>query len=194
MCLPPRYSDKWHGCLKTKLKQDSSNMHSSFLACLGLLQKLSSAYLVCGFLVLSLHRVFSAIGFTAISVGRASSIAPDITKARVSAGRILTLIRRQPTIDSYSKDGIKLVRVGMPYKLKYTYVIQLVSARIHLVFVINMVFGQTFRLIPFTCITLSYGFNPKSSQCNTYCQDYSNLEFFFHYVQKRSATYTLIEN
>ena len=61
-------------------------------------------------MVLSLHRVFAAIGFTAVIVGRVSSITPDITKARMSASRILTLIRRKPTIDSYSKDGLKLVR------------------------------------------------------------------------------------
>lgn len=63
------------------------------------------AYLVCMF-VLSPHRVFAAVVFTALSVGRASSFAPDLTKARVSASRILTLIRREPPIDSYSKEGL----------------------------------------------------------------------------------------
>ena len=85
----------------------------------------------------SMHRVFGAIGFTAVTVGRASSVAPDITKARVSASRILTLIGRKPTIDSYSKDGLKLVRTALQSYM-YICVIQLVPAQAHVVFRINI--------------------------------------------------------
>ena len=84
-----------------------------------------------------MHRVFGAIGFTAVTVGRASSVAPDITKARVSASRILTLLRRKPTIDSYSKDGLKLVRTALQSYM-YIHVIQLVPAHAHVVFGINI--------------------------------------------------------
>ena len=80
-------------------------------------------YEFCG--AVSMHRVFGAIGFTAVSIGRVSSVAPDITKARVSASRIITLIRRKPTIDSCSNNGLKLVRTA-----SQTCVIQLVPAHI----------------------------------------------------------------
>ena len=87
----------------------------------------------------SLNRVFGAINFTAITIGRASSVAPDITKARVSASRILTLIRRKPTIDSYSKDGLKLVRTALQsYMYIHVCVIQLVPAHVHVVLRINI--------------------------------------------------------
>lgn len=57
-------------------------------------------------LSLSLSRVFAAVVFTALSLGRASSFAPDAQKAQLSASRILTLLAREPLIDSYSKDGL----------------------------------------------------------------------------------------
>ncbi len=47
--------------------------------------------------------------FTALSVGRASSFAPDASKAKISAGRVLALLRRQPVIDSTCTDGQKPV-------------------------------------------------------------------------------------
>ena len=55
-------------------------------------------------------RAYAAIVFTALTLGRASSVAPDINKARVSAFQILALIRRNPEIDSYSNDGLQPVR------------------------------------------------------------------------------------
>ena len=70
--------------------------------------------------VLSLCRVYAAVVFTALSIGRTSSFAPDLTKARVSASRILALIRREPPIDSYSKDGLRLVRAVMKLKLLFS--------------------------------------------------------------------------
>ena len=54
-------------------------------------------------------RVFSAVHFTALSISQASSIGPDLTKAKLSAARILTLLKRKPQIDTYYNDGIKLV-------------------------------------------------------------------------------------
>ena len=55
------------------------------------------------------HRVFAAIVFTALSLGRASSFAPDATKAKVSASRILNLLDRRPLINVTSSGGQKLV-------------------------------------------------------------------------------------
>ena len=54
-------------------------------------------------------RVFGAVVFTALSLGRASSFAPDASKAQASASRILSLLRRKPVIDATSPDGQKLV-------------------------------------------------------------------------------------
>lgn len=61
---------------------------------------------------LYLCRVFAAVVFTALSIGRASSFAPDASKAQVSAAKILALINRKPDIDSSSSEGIKLVSVS----------------------------------------------------------------------------------
>ena len=49
--------------------------------------------------------------FTALSLGRASSFAPDATKAKLSVARILAILQRQPRIDSTSPYGAKLVCV-----------------------------------------------------------------------------------
>ena len=48
--------------------------------------------------------------FTALSLGRASSFAPDASKAQVSAARIFALFNREPPIDTTSPDGERLVR------------------------------------------------------------------------------------
>lgn len=53
--------------------------------------------------------VFAAVVFTALSIGRASSFAPDASKAQVSAAKILSLLNRKPSIDSASSEGLKLV-------------------------------------------------------------------------------------
>ena len=53
--------------------------------------------------------VFGAIVFTAISIGQASSVAPDASKAQVSAAKIIALLNRKPQIDASSSEGIKLV-------------------------------------------------------------------------------------
>ena len=82
-----------------------------------LLRMTDGHFLVVSLAVLSLCRVYAAVVFTALSVGRTSSFAPDLTKARVSASRILALIRREPPIDSYSKDGLRLVRAVMKPRL-----------------------------------------------------------------------------
>lgn len=54
-------------------------------------------------------RVFIAVVFTALSLGRASSFAPDATKAKISATRILSLLDRKPLIDVTNTDGQKMV-------------------------------------------------------------------------------------
>ncbi len=54
-------------------------------------------------------RVYAAVIFTALSLGRASSFAPDASKAHISAARILSLLDRNPLIDSTSTEGQKLV-------------------------------------------------------------------------------------
>lgn len=54
-------------------------------------------------------RVFSAIVFGAMALGQASAFAPDYTKAKLAANRIFYLLDSQPSIDSSSDDGEKLV-------------------------------------------------------------------------------------
>ena len=54
-------------------------------------------------------RVLSTVYFTAHSIGQVTSLAPDLTKAKVSATRILALLKRKPQIDASKDDGIKLV-------------------------------------------------------------------------------------
>ena len=58
------------------------------------------------------HRTFAAVVFTALSLGRASSFAPDASRAQVSAARIFALFNRRPLIDSTCPDGERLVREG----------------------------------------------------------------------------------
>ena len=47
--------------------------------------------------------------FTALQLGRASSFAADFSKAKVSAARILGLLKLEPSIDTESPDGLKPV-------------------------------------------------------------------------------------
>ena len=54
-------------------------------------------------------RTFAAVVFTAVSLGRASSFAPDASKAQASAARIFALFDRKPPIDTTSPDGERLV-------------------------------------------------------------------------------------
>ena len=49
--------------------------------------------------------------FTSLSLGRASSFAPDSSKAKTSAARIFALFARKPPIDTTSPNGMKPVRV-----------------------------------------------------------------------------------
>lgn len=56
-----------------------------------------------------LCRVFSTVHFTALSISQVGSIAPDLTKAKISAFRILTLLKRKPQIDASCNDGFRLV-------------------------------------------------------------------------------------
>ena len=58
-------------------------------------------------------RTFAAVVFTALSLGRASSFAPDASKAQASAARIFALLNREPPIDSTSPDGERLVSERM---------------------------------------------------------------------------------
>lgn len=53
-----------------------------------------------------IFQVFGAMIFTAQTVGRAFSFAPDASKGKVSAARILALIKKKPPIDSESEEGI----------------------------------------------------------------------------------------
>jgi hypothetical protein len=53
--------------------------------------------------------VFAAIIFSAFSLGRESQFAPDYGKAKLSAGRILALLEKEPLIDNYSTKGLKPV-------------------------------------------------------------------------------------
>ena len=59
--------------------------------------------------VLNQHRVLSTIYFTSISVAQVSTVAPNLSKAKVSASRILSLLQRKTSIDAESDEGLKLV-------------------------------------------------------------------------------------
>lgn len=61
--------------------------------------------------------VFAAVVFTALSIGRASSFAPDASKAQVSAGKIIALLNRKSQIDAYSSEGVKLVSDYIVYTI-----------------------------------------------------------------------------
>uniref|UniRef100_H0YWS9 ATP-binding cassette sub-family B member 5 n=1 Tax=Taeniopygia guttata TaxID=59729 RepID=H0YWS9_TAEGU len=54
------------------------------------------------------ENVFISVIFAAMNVGQSSSMAPDYSKARISAQRIFHLLDRKPLIDSYSEQGEKL--------------------------------------------------------------------------------------
>jgi len=52
-------------------------------------------------------KVFAAITFGGQALGRASTLAPDIGKAKISAAKIFALLDRTPAIDSSDKSGQK---------------------------------------------------------------------------------------
>ncbi|ELU18040.1 hypothetical protein CAPTEDRAFT_197681 [Capitella teleta] len=54
----------------------------------------------------NVFRVFAAITFGGLAAGRASSLSPDFTKAKLAAAKIFALLDRTPLIDSSSEDGI----------------------------------------------------------------------------------------
>ncbi len=55
------------------------------------------------------YLVFIALVFGGLGVGQAGSIAPNYTKAKASAGRIVSLLDREPVIDNFSESGSKPV-------------------------------------------------------------------------------------
>ncbi|CAB4426820.1 unnamed protein product [Rhizophagus irregularis] len=55
--------------------------------------------------------VFMAIVFGSISAGRVFAFAPDIAKAKSSAATIISLLERNPLIDSWSNSGKKLDKI-----------------------------------------------------------------------------------
>ena len=59
-----------------------------------------------------IHRVFGAIIFGGIVVGRNSSFGVDYVKAKLAAGRIISLINRKPKVDVRDPSGEKLVSVS----------------------------------------------------------------------------------
>ncbi|XP_064647521.1 ATP-dependent translocase ABCB1-like isoform X2 [Lineus longissimus] len=54
---------------------------------------------------IDIFKIFSAITFGGMAFGRASSMAPDYTKAKISAAKIFQLLDREPVIDAYSTNG-----------------------------------------------------------------------------------------
>lgn len=53
--------------------------------------------------------MFSAIVFGSMAMGESSAFAPDAGKAKKSASLIFKLLDREPKIDPYSEEGIKVV-------------------------------------------------------------------------------------
>lgn len=58
---------------------------------------------------IDIFRVFSAIVFGSMAMGESSAFAPDAGKAKKSASLIFKLLDREPKIDPYSVEGIKVV-------------------------------------------------------------------------------------
>lgn len=58
---------------------------------------------------IDIFRVFSAIVFGSMAMGESSAFAPDAGKAKKSASLIFKLLDREPKIDPYSEEGIKVV-------------------------------------------------------------------------------------
>uniref|UniRef100_A0A8C3KT07 ABC-type xenobiotic transporter n=1 Tax=Calidris pygmaea TaxID=425635 RepID=A0A8C3KT07_9CHAR len=63
----------------------------------------------------SVFLVFSAVVFGAMALGQSSSFAPDYAKAKISAAHLFLLFERVPSIDSYSEEGEKPVKVSFNY-------------------------------------------------------------------------------
>ena len=59
--------------------------------------------------LLNSDRTFAAVVFTALTLGRASSFAPDASRAQASAARILQLLKTKPQIDTTSAEGMQPV-------------------------------------------------------------------------------------
>ncbi|ELT87338.1 hypothetical protein CAPTEDRAFT_150102 [Capitella teleta] len=53
----------------------------------------------------NVFRVFAAITFGGLSVGTVSSIAPDVSKAKLAAAKIFALLDRKPLVDAFRKNG-----------------------------------------------------------------------------------------
>ncbi|XP_044148635.1 ATP-binding cassette sub-family B member 5-like isoform X4 [Bufo gargarizans] len=51
--------------------------------------------------------VFSCLAYGALTVGQTLSFAPDYAKAKSAASHLFQLFNSEPSIDSYSKDGLK---------------------------------------------------------------------------------------
>ena len=54
--------------------------------------------------------MFTATVFGTMTVGQAASLAPNYSKAKLAAARLLALTDTKPSIDSLSEDGKELVR------------------------------------------------------------------------------------
>lgn len=66
-------------------------------------------------------RVFSAIVFGSMAMGESSAFAPDAGKAKKSASLIFKLLDREPKIDPYSEEGIKVVSPLYEFFILVTY-------------------------------------------------------------------------
>lgn len=53
--------------------------------------------------------MFAAITFGGMAMGRASSLSPDYSKAKLAAAKIFALLDTVPSIDAYSSEGAKPV-------------------------------------------------------------------------------------
>ena len=100
---------------QVEIKPSHTVSNLSFLVVVYCIYRIRTTYTICifteYFLLTHSNRRFAAVVFTALSLGRASSFAPDASRAQVSAGRIFALFNRKPLIDSTSTDGERLVSV-----------------------------------------------------------------------------------
>ena len=69
---------------------------------------------------ISVMVVVSALVYRALSIAQVTTYAPSFATAKLSAGRIFTLLDRKPAIDIYS-DGDTLVSVWLKGSRNYSY-------------------------------------------------------------------------
>ncbi|XP_030843068.1 ATP-dependent translocase ABCB1 isoform X1 [Strongylocentrotus purpuratus] len=59
----------------------------------------------------AMFKVIIVITYAGIALGQAAAFMPDFSKAKMSAAKLITLIGLKPTIDNYSTEGLKPLKI-----------------------------------------------------------------------------------